>query len=279
MIKVMMVMIMNEFIYVMKSFTPFEYDVKDADVIFLGIPFSSTSLSLPSIYGPTIVRESMKIIEGNENGINIYKKFKILDIGNIEIVPGSYDLTEKRIMQTIEDIKSINNHAILIFIGGEHLITLPIVKSLKPKTIIQIDAHSDIRDDYIGNKFSHTTWAKRALETGAKIIQCGIRSVSNEEDTSTVQIVNKEDFTDEFLKSLEQPIHLTIDVDALDMNYVVTGLPEPNGLKPKDLFEIISKVSKYVDTMDITEIADNKLPSNTGVIAANIIKKFLVSKC
>ncbi len=270
---------MSNFIYVMKSFVPYEYDVKDADAIFLGVPFSSTSVSLPSIYGPTIVRESMKIIEGNKNGKNIFEDMKIVDVGDVEIVPGSYELTRERIIQTINDIKSINDQASLIFIGGEHLITLPIIEAIKPKTIIQFDAHSDLRDDYMGNKFSHTTWAKRALEKGIKIIQYGVRSKSSGEDNLDVLDIGKNDLTEEFLKSLEKPIHLTIDIDVLDMPYIKTGLPEPNGITPGELFNAVSKISKYADSMDIVEIADNKLPSNTGIISANIIKNFLVEKC
>ncbi len=258
---------MNNFMYVSKSFVPFEYDIKDADVVFLGIPFSSTSVSSPSIYGPTIVRESMKILEGFEDGINIFEKFKIVDVGDVEVVPGSYELTEKRIIDTINEIKSVSN-AKMIFVGGEHLITLAVAKALRPKTIISFDAHPDTRDDYMGNKLSHTTWARRASEF-AQVYHIGTRTSSKDE------FVNR--LPDDF--KFEKPVHISVDVDVLDMAYVETGLPEPGGMNPVELLDMIRKLAPIADSLDIVEIADNHLPSKTGIIAANVIKKFLVGKC
>lgn len=264
---------MPEYLYVSNSFA-YNYSLKDADIVFLGIPFSSTSISSSSIYGPLMVRESLKLIEGydEESKQNIFKKFKFCDIGDLEVVPGSYKLTAKRIRNTLKEIREINKRAFLIFIGGEHLITLPIIETLKPRTIIQLDAHRDLRKEYLGKKFSHTTWAYYATKE-CNIVQIGTRSCSEDEEMVARELGIKNS-----LEDVKEPIYLTVDVDVFDPCYVNTGLPAYGGLLLKDVFEIIKKLNgKKIIGMDITEIAENTLPSKTGFLASEIIKKVLSS--
>ncbi len=258
--------------YTTNSFVSYNHPLKEADVVFLGVPFASTSTSKPAIYGPVMVRESLKLTEDFVDGKNLFEKLNVCDVGDIEIVPGSYELTAERIRQTIEDVKSENRSAFLIFIGGEHLITLPIVEALKPKTIVQLDAHSDTRSEYLGNKYTHQTWAHHTGKS-AKIIQIGVTTWNREEKESlgrnNIEFCEAEEFINNAPK-LESPVHLTIDIDVL--HGAVTGLPE--GRMSMDvLMQILGKVS--CDSMDIVEIADDRLPSKTGFMAAQIIKKVL----
>ena len=134
------------------SFVSYNYPLKEADVVFLGIPFASASISKPALYGPVMVRESLKVKEDFIDGINLFEKLKLCDLGDMEVVPGSYELTAERIKQTINDIMS-ESKAFPIIIGGDHSITLAITEALKPKTIVQLDAHADLRKDYLGNKY------------------------------------------------------------------------------------------------------------------------------
>ncbi|MCX6818383.1 MAG: arginase family protein, partial [Candidatus Aenigmarchaeota archaeon] len=116
--------------YASNSFVSYNYPLKEADVIFLGVPFASTSMSKTSMYGPVMVREALKLKEDFIKDVNLFEKLKLCDLGDLEIVPGSYELTAKRIKETIQDLLSINKKAFLIFIGGEHSITLPITEAL-----------------------------------------------------------------------------------------------------------------------------------------------------
>ena len=252
------------------SFVSYNHPLKEANVVFLGIPFASSSISAGSIYGPVMVRESLKLTEDFVNGVNLFEQLKVCDLGDLEIVPGSYELTAKRIKETIQDIKN-KSKAFPIFIGGEHSITLAITEALQPKTIVQLDAHADLRKDYLENKYSHQAWAYYASKH-AKLIQIGVQSLNKEE----LEVKNVERFSiEEFLKAkpkLEKPVHLTIDVDVFDPSYVETGLPEGK-LKPEKVLALIDKID--CDSLDIVEIADNKLPSKTGFLVAQIIKKVL----
>ncbi len=265
-------------LYASNTFVSYNYLLKEADVVFLGIPFASTSISAGSIYGPLMVRESLKLMEDYvpEKKKNLFSSLKICDLGDIEIVPGSFELTVGRIKDTISDIKSENKKAFVICIGGEHSITLPVAEAIKPKTIIQLDAHSDTRKDYLG-AHSHQAWAYHASKF-AKIVQIGVRTW-NKEEMDFVKSGGASAFSaEEFMKSkikIERPVHLTIDIDVFSPAFVETGLPE-GSLTPEEVTEILKKIP--CDSMDITEISDNRLPSKTGFLAAEMIKLILAKR-
>lgn len=263
--------------YASNTFVSYNHPPKEADVVFLGIPFAGTSVSRPAMYGPVMVRESLKLTEDflADKKINLFEKLKVCDLGDIEVVPGSYQLTAERIRQTIEDVKEENKNAFLILIGGEHLVTLPVIEALKPKTIVHLDAHSDSRSEYLGNEYMHQTWAWHAAKT-AKIIQIGV-TTWNREEIKNAKKNNIEFFSaDDFLKNKSKfipPVHLTIDIDVLQGTE--TGLPEGK-MDMDTLMKILDKIS--CDSMDIVEIADDRLPSRTGFMAAQIIKRVLSNR-
>ncbi len=255
-------------LYTSNTFTPYNYPLKEADIAFLGIPFTSTSISKPAMYGPLMVRDALRLTEELPN-----KKF--CDLGDLEVVPGSYELTAERIRETIKEIKETNPKAFTLAIGGEHLITLPLVEMLKPKTVIQVDAHSDSRSNYLGCEYSHDTWAFHASKI-TKLIQIGLTAVGGEEKkflakTKSIQTFSIIDFL-RFMPKIERPVHLTIDVDVFDPSYVETGFPEGKA-RPEEVFSVLDKIK--ADSMDIVEIADDRLPSKTGFLAAQIIKRVL----
>ncbi|MBI2076119.1 MAG: arginase family protein [Candidatus Aenigmarchaeota archaeon] len=258
--------------YTSNTFVSYNHPLKEADVVFLGIPFAGTSVSKPAIYGPLMVRESMKLMEDFVDSVNLFEKLKVCDLGDLEIVPGSYELTADRIRQTIADIRNENKKSFLIFIGGEHLITLPIIEATKPRTIIHLDAHSDSRSEYLGNKFMHQTWAHHAGKI-ADIIQLGITTWNKEEKENlgknNINFYAAEDFITKPPK-MQHPVHLTIDIDVLQG--VETGLPEGR-MDMDTLMKILDKTD--CNSMDIAEIGDDRLPSKTGFMAAHIIKKVL----
>ena len=267
---------MAEFMYASNTFVPYNYPAEEADIVFLGVPFSSTSISETSQYGPVIVRECLRLIEGQEekSGRDFTRK-KICDIGNIEIVPGSYELTAERVKETIEQVREVSKNSLIITIGGDHLSTLPVVESLRPGTIIQLDAHRDLKDEYLGNRFSHSTWARRAAEsTGCEIVQIGTRESSAEELEAEKKLGIKKGT--QFLKEAKDPLYISIDMDVFDPCYVETGFPVSGGMTPDEVLEIIGMLKgRKIIGMDINEISSRTMPSKTGFLAAEIIRKVL----
>jgi len=252
--------------YIRNSFPPHNFKVEDADVVFIGIPFDSTSINPGSKYAPVAIRESLKCIEGFDSDLNVdlFEELKISDLGDIETVPGSYELTAKRIEKTINSIKGKNPDAFLFFIGGEHLISLPIIQTLKPETVVDFDAHADLRSEYLGNKFSHATWASRLLGE-FNLVQKGVRSFSSEEKP--------------LMKKLGDKIHgatyLTIDMDVFDPSIAPeTGLPEPEGWTFEEFCKNLKQIKNLI-AADLVEFTPKGFNSPTAFLAANVVKKIL----
>lgn len=260
-------------LYASNTFVGYNHPLKEADVLYLGVPFVSTSISRPARFGPVIVREALKLISGSFGGTDIFSSCKFCDLGDLEIVEGSYEKTAKRIRDTIKEVMDENSGIFPIFIGGEHLITLPITEALGARTIIQFDSHSDMLSHYKGNEYSHSTWALHASKA-AKLVQIGLRILQEEEreNSNTRNIIAAKSPDQLAQMKLERPLHLTIDVDVFDSAYVETGLPEGK-MTPQEFFEFLNHVRP--DSMDIVEIADDRLVSKSGWLAAEIIKKVL----
>ncbi|HYP26310.1 MAG TPA: agmatinase, partial [Blastocatellia bacterium] len=132
----------------------------------------------------------------------------------------------------------------LVMLGGEHSISGPVIRALGRRvenlSILQIDAHADLRESYDGTPHSHASIMARAVEV-CPVVQVGIRSISEAEalrlpDTPTKvfwarDVVGRTDWHEEALSHLTENVYLTIDIDGLDPSLVAqTGTPEPGGL-------------------------------------------------
>ncbi len=263
-----------------QSFMPYNHSLAEADVGFLGVPFIAGSISKPALYGPVIVRESLKMTEDSTDKGRIFEKLKVCDLGNIDTIP-DFPETSKRIKETMQEIEPVNDKIFMLFVGGDHTITLPVADAVQAKTIIQLDAHADLLQEYLGAGYMQQTWAYHAAEQGIKLVQIGVRSWSEEERAyakrKCITSMTPEDFVKKLPKMiLPKPIHLTLDIDVFDPCYVETGLPVTNGLTPQQVFAVLSALD--VQSMDIVEIADDRLPSKTGFLAAECVKKVLERK-
>ncbi len=249
-----------------------EADLEKADWIVMGVPFSSTSIGRGSKFGPRVIRAGINLLEGmdKELGINVFKKWEICDLGDLRVVPGNYLKTSKRLKQTIKDVRKVNSGARFCFLGGEHLITLPAVQALKPETVVQLDAHRDLNEEWEGEKYSHTTWAYNAAKE-VDLRQIGVRTASEEQEKNFKQLNVRED-----LKRLKSPVYLTVDTDILDPGLVESGLPEPNGLSLDELFSLLDDVGPVVG-FDIVELSSTDLASKSGALAGSIFRRILAN--
>ena len=180
--------------------------------------------------------------------------------------------------------------------GGEHSLTIASLNALSKIynvsdiTIIHIDAHRDIINTYQGEKYSHATVLRRIYDLNPKeIIQIGIRSESEEENDFIKNSNNiktftpsdlKKDFSilNDYLKSINGPIYLTIDMDGLDPSIAPSvGNPTHNGLNANEVNQILEIITeKNVIGFDLMEVATNKLGDITAVLAAKFILDFLL---
>jgi guanidinopropionase len=185
-------------------------------------------------------------------------------------------------------------------VGGDHSISLPILKVLGKKTpvgLVQIDAHTDTHDTEMGFKFSHGTPFRRAVEAGIldanRTIQIGIRGTQNSEESwdysveSGMRVIFMEEFTDLGVDGVidqvklvvgDGPTYISFDVDGLDPVYAPgTGTPEVGGITTKEAQALLRGLRGLnLIGADVVEVAPPFDPSgNTALVAATIMFEIL----
>lgn len=178
-----------------------------------------------------------------------------------------------------------------IVLGGEHSITSPVVAAIAQKhpglSVLQIDAHADLRDTYMGTRYNHACAMRRVLEY-APCTQVGIRSMSTEEaqvastlPTDIFYDVNMRDdanWIEQVVESLGESVYITIDVDGLDPAIMpATGTPEPGGLSWYELLALLRAVisARNVVGCDIVELSPLPGMAAPNFLCAKLIYKIL----
>ncbi len=180
-------------------------------------------------------------------------------------------------------------------IGGEHSISVPLIRAHAEKfhnlSVLQIDAHADLRDEYDGTKHSHASVMARIIkDMKSPAVQVGIRSISAEEARSlddlpntkifwAKDIVGKFNWIDNAVNSLTENVYLTIDIDGLDPSLVpTTGTPEHGGLGWYETLALIRKLAekRRIVGMDLVEFSKTSTENNApAFLCAKLIYKTL----
>ncbi len=250
---------------------------KEGKIVILGIPLDLTqTFRFGTKDACDCIRYYSESIEDYSPKLNRdLSEINYIDIGNL-ILPQSL-----RALEIIEKFveKLIQKYDRFVFLGGEHLITYPIVKALKKRfknlSVIQFDAHLDLRDEYLGEKFNHATVMRRIFESGIKIYQFGVRSGSKEEYSFAKK---HSTIIDDPKKLKLDEVYITIDMDFFDPAYCpgVTN-PEPCGFSPKDFFELIYELDFNLIGFDIVEVAPQYDSSGiTCITAAKIVREMML---
>ena len=178
-------------------------------------------------------------------------------------------------------------------IGGEHSVSAPVIRAHAERyenlSVLQIDAHADLRDTYDGTPHSHASIMARVVkDMRIPSVQCGIRSISAEEARSLHEyptrifwakdIVGRTDWWDEAVEGLTENVYLTVDIDGLDPSLVAqTGTPEPGGLGWYETVGLIRTLArrKRVVGMDLTEYSYVEGQTASAFLCAKLIYKSL----
>lgn len=279
-------------------FSGFQKPFEKADYVILGVPFDVTSTYRTGArFGPTAIRQaSLNIETYSFRTKSDVEDLRLHDLGDLH-VSADTQKTLEMLKLVIKDI--IEQGKIPVTIGGEHTITLGVVKGLGKKAlktaIISFDAHLDLRDEFMGLKLSHTTFMRRINEEvkPAEIIEVGTRAVCKEELTYakkagieffTAHQIRKEG-TEKIIKILKEKlaryenVYLSVDMDVLDPAYVPAAQnPEAEGLEPHCLLDILSAlIDKRVIGFDVLEIAPNYDQGISAIQAAKVIFEMLCS--
>jgi agmatinase len=276
-------------------FSGYVSSYEDSHFIVFGVPFDGTSSYKPgSRFGPSAIREASCNIETfSLRTLEDIEHVKICDIGDLWVTHGNLQETNKNVERLTTEIIKSNRFPIMF--GGEHSITYGTVKALgKDTTVVQFDAHMDLRNDYLGEKWSHATVMRRiSEEVGVShIIEVGTRAPSKEEYQFAKQsklsfftsetINNNWRETSEKIKKLLQgstKIYLTIDIDCLDPSVAPgVGNPEPEGINLTTLINTIQNIiNPKVVGFDVVEVSPPNDPSGTTAVVAAKLTFELIS--
>lgn len=262
-------------------------DKKNSEIVIVGYPFDSTSsFRAGSRNGPN----SLRFFSWNLETFSNYQKKDIhtknyFDMGDIELPLGNIKKTNEIIFNTTKKLLKSNKK--IISLGGEHSITYPILKAFndfyEDFILIVFDAHADLREEYMGTKFSHACVTRNCAKLiGEKrICQLGIRSYTEEEYEFSKKLLffdeNLTYFNFDLIKN--KKIYISIDLDVLDPSIVPgTGTPEAGGLKFKEFIDFLLKFknTEIIGT-DIVELSpEHDVSGISSAAAAKIVRELIL---
>lgn len=260
-------------------------DYASSDIIMLGLPFDGTVSYRPgSRFAPEQIRlASWGLEEYSPNFDKHLEDVNFHDAGDLEFPLGNTYKSLEVIEQNVEDIYKDGKK--VFGIGGEHLVTLPEIKAVskfyKDLAIVHFDAHTDLREEYLGEEMSHSAVIRHASKIVApeNIKQIGIRSGMKEEFEFMKKhgtLVHKFEELD-VLKS--KKIFVTVDLDVLDPSVMPgTGTPESGGMEFKELIDWFKYLKNFdIIGADVVELAPDYDASGVSTaVATKVIRELLM---
>lgn len=267
-------------------------DVDEASSVLIGVPFDGTTSFAPGTrFGPNRMREASQNLETySPRQDRALEEIAFVDLGDVALPFGN-------VTEALERVEAVSRHILaggkrLAVMGGEHLITLPVVRacaaSFKQLAVIQFDAHADLRDHYEGEHDSHATVMRRVGEVVGpeSIFQIGIRSGTRDE--YAFGRAHSGAFTEDLRTGVERalqelkdrPVYVSVDIDVVDPGYAPgTGTPEPGGCRPHELLEALLRLAVLdivaFDVVEVNPLVD--LHWTTSVLGAKVVREGLLA--
>jgi agmatinase len=271
------------------GYLPDEYsNLESAAIAIIPVAYDGTSTWIKGAdKGPDAIIDASANMElyDIETDSEVYKK----GIFTEDAVAGEMTVVEmlEAVTETVRYHLEENKFAVVI--GGEHSVSIGAVKAHVQKypelTVLQLDAHADLRDKYNGSKYNHACVMARTKEL-CPIVQVGIRSMPSSEkelfDKKNAffakDICNRTDWIKKVVSRLPERVYVTIDLDVFDPGIMPsTGTPEPGGLLWYDVLALLKEVAekKNVVGFDVVELCPNERNKAPDFLAAKLIYKFL----
>lgn len=267
------------------------FDFKKASILLQSIPYDKTSTwrkGADKAFDVFIeASENMELYDIQTDS-EVYKKgvHVLSQISENESPEKMYKAVYDKTKELLESDK------FLTFLGGEHSISIGIIDAFAGRynnlTVLQLDAHADLRKSYLGTEFNHACAMHRASKK-TNLIQVGIRSMDTSEKQYmkyencyfAEEIYNKTDWMKESIEKMTDDVYLTIDLDAFDPSIMpATGTPEPGGLDWNTTINYLKMVfeTKNVVGFDIVEFAPIENLKAPGFLVAKLYYKLLSYK-
>jgi agmatinase len=281
---------------------PHVREARGLDVAIVGVPFDGgTSYRSGARYGPRHIRDQSSLIRTFNPALGVapFERLRVADYGDVDVAPVSIEETFAAVEREMDTIVAAG--AVPLAVGGDHSITLPILRSVArrhgPLAVVHFDAHPDTWGDYGGSRHYHGSTFRRAIEEGivdgGRVIQIGIRGpVYGPDDFDFharhgLEVIRIEEVKAEGvaralgrLARLEgRPAYCSFDIDAVDPAYApATGTPEVGGLTAHEALGLVRGL-RGLDLVgaDVVEVAPpyDGPGAITGLLAANLLFELL----
>jgi agmatinase len=268
---------------------PQTLNYEDSAVVVLPVPLDRTTSYVPGTRnGPREILTASSHMELYDEELNAdVHPIGIYTLPEMEFPFDSLDDVMAEIRRVVTAI--VNDRKFPVILGGEHSITAPIVAAVAARhpglSVLQIDAHADLRDTYMGSRHSHACAMRRVLEY-ARCTQVGIRSLSPEEASVVhtlpteiyydISMRGDEDWIDRIVDSLGETVYITIDCDGMDPAIMpAVGTPEPGGLS---WYEMLVLLRRVIDNHRVVGCDVVELCPIPGLVAPNFLCAKLIYK-
>ena len=262
--------------------------LESAAYVLLSVPYDGTSTFVKGAdKGPQAILDASDSLE-------LYDIQYDIDASKVGVYTDhhDYDLSTPEAM--VKSVYGRVSHFLdmgkrVAMVGGEHSVSVGAIRAMSERfpdlTVLQIDAHADLRDEYHGSPYNHACVMRRAQEC-ARVVQVGIRSVCEEEQCNIVpenifyahNIVGRTGWEDEVVERLTGNVYISFDLDGLDPSILpATGTPLPGGLQWYPTLNLLEKVfrARRVVGFDVVELCPQEGNVVSDVLAASLVYKMM----
>ncbi len=274
------------------TFMGCSYGFPQADTVVFGAPFDGTVTFRPGTrFAPARMRQDFIGLETYSpyQDLDLEEDARICDMGDLDLPFGDKDRALAEIARATADIVEAGKKPFMI--GGEHLVSLPAVQEVHRRypdlCLVHLDAHCDLRRDYLGEPLSHSTVIRRIWDFlgDARIFQHGIRSGTREEFAwaedghTTLERYLAGAVTRSREAIGNRPVYLTVDLDVLDPSvFPGTGTPEPGGISFRELLDaLLSLQGMNIVGADVVELSPPYDPTGASTaVACKVMREILL---
>ena len=281
----------KELFYTQRNFAalPPQYtEFETSKVVILPIPYDSTTTwRSGSRDGPLAIIDASEHLELYDHELD--RESHLVGIHTLPELQPSMKGPEETVMRVHEVASDlIRRDKFVVMLGGEHSLTVGMVKAFRQRfdslSVLQLDAHADLRDSYEDSKYSHACVMRRVLEY-CPIVQVGIRSLCEEEHRFLTQNQMQPFFAeglpldiDGIVSALSTDVYVTIDLDVLDPSIMsAVGTPQPGGISWHEILKLLRRVAetRRIVGCDLVELCPAEGPPSCAFLAAKLAYKLI----
>lgn len=247
----------------------------------VGLPYdASSSYQRGPADAPVAIREALWSPSANswtELGVNIGAEGALTDAGDLDLAGCSPANARRTIENGIARLMAMGARPVSL--GGDHSVTYPVLRAVRPHapsvTILHVDAHPDLYDEFEGDRYSHACPFARIMEEklADRLVQVGIRTITAHQRAQArrygVEVIEMRSIKEDLRVSLETPVYLSIDIDALDPAFAPgVSHREPGGLSVRQLLTLVQGIDRPIVAADVVELNPRNDPSGISTMAA-----------